>query len=1145
MTKEWRNVMLHLAHLVMSICNNAVKMTLRSFAAACLILLGILALPAALAHGQQSAVFPKYQVLGVIYAPPGSASSVTYSQSEMVGSSTSISSNFSQNYNYSLSIGAESQFLGWSSFSASASSGSGWGFQTSNSNSVAIQTTKGNSVATAGPVSSALGVNHDNDIIYILLNPVAPATNVNTSSTGGTFTWAGIAANSCDMTDSSDQMNVFQTVGGCDPNQYPFADIVGIPVWCLKNPYYPGQSCAQWLPYTSRSWDKAQWGTDQSTGLPLGPMLTLRDYADILSQDPFVTQTLLPFNAVPNFYCHQNPVGSGTYAYGVNLDPNDSELSIPTTPPTINPFTLPESACLSAGGTYTAAPSASPYCSWSANFCGTAPTSSSTPTQVSMQRFDPYDTVQYPEPGINGEPQTYGGYLSYQTTSTNGQSSQSTSSTMTGNNISVALGPCIFGCATINYTTSDTWAWQQSNNNQNTNESTSQAQYSIVGPQLSDNYQGPTTYNVYKDNVFGTFAFYSDMQREQPPIQLSGSAVPTAIPPNGLLGPGAPITVVFNTSTSSTLPTFPSGSPTTWNAGSLAVGGTPVTAWVQLADNSPYPMTMVGWSITFSDPAFTTILANDYCSNQVLYPAGSKLGPNVCAMQIQFQPVLSDAPQKGSYPITANLVAAGTENISGYQNILVTSTGVLVSGTATAGSTLLGATLLVGNPPPSSGATNIYAFPSTSTYIVANQPQEPFTFANISTSSMTITQIVLTDPIDFYVQSISCPLGSASNSNPAGSSNVFDSGNLTPSAPITVNSATSCVITVQFTPQSPKIFTTGISVMGTIAGGSSVASQLAGAGASGTETAPLVSVNPSSLTSSENYEEVYTGTGPYSCQQVGGGTVASSSIITLTNNTSTAVNYPLASYSDSYLSMSETLGTCSSVSGGYTVPAGKSCTINLGVANKVNSEGCPVGGSVSDSISPGVSVDETFNLTEICAPIQGCIQQPNAGTTIEVSSPNATEPIAIHAGSSESTTLQVSSESGFSGDVSFYCKNLPTNASCTFEPPTVTLSGNGSQSTKLTISVAAPNATASRGSRPLFPVAALAALLCFAGMNKRNRSKLLFVMLVSILGLASLSACGTSATNVSPSPTATSTITVVATAGNVSSSVGIPIAVTQ
>lgn len=1184
----------HLARVVTSLYDNTVNAAKRPLAAAWLVLFGIVALLSPQLFGQQSAAFPKYEVLGVVYAPPGSASSVTYGNSQMVGSQVSISLNSSQNETESTSIGAESGFLGFGGVSANVTSGSGWGLAQTSSSTFAVQTSQGNSVATAGPVSSALGVNHDNDIIYILLNPAVLYTVTGSAS----FTWNGIAGNSCDMTDASDQLNIFQTVGGCDPNQYPFPDVVGIPVWCLKNPYNPSQSCAQWLPYTSRSWDRTYWGTDPSTGLPLGPMLTLRDYADILSQDPFVTQTLVPYANVPNYYCHQNPVGSGNFAYGVNLDPNDSELAVPTAPPTITNFTQPSSVCVSAGGTFTAASGSTPaICSWPANFCGGKVGSST----VSMQRFDPYDTVQYPEPGINGQPQTYTGFINYETTSTYGQSAQTTSSTESGYNSSVTIGPCILGCLKISQQENETWTWQQTTSTQNTSQGTNQAQYTIVGPQLSDNYQGPTTYNVYKDNVFGTFAFYSDLQREKPPIQLSGSAVPTAIPTDGLYGVNAPINVLFNTTytcptntpPNQCAPTFSSGSPTTWAAGQVQVGSSaPPTAWVQLVNNSPWPMTMAGPAVTFSDLGFSgdsvAVLPYDLCSNQVLYPVGNPQNlPSSCTMQVQFAPVQSDAPNQtqASYPIHASLIAAGTENISGYQNILVTSTGIIVSGTATPNpNNMTGATLLPVTPPPAGGSVNgsVYTFPPTSTYIVSQQPTWTYTFSNIGSAQMTIDQIVLTDPINFFVQSITCS-GGSQQANPdtpgAQSSAIPNPGNLTllnnplnaGLAPQAVNAAATCSVVVQFTPQSSGPFATGISVMGTISGGITVQSVLAGAGAIGTQNLPTVTVNPNSFTSSENYEFDETSPQPpYSCQPLSGSTLSGTQPITLTNHTGTAVNYPLATTNIGsnpvIVSMTETQGSgqigsvnaCAVTSGQFAVPGNSSCWINLNITNYYSnnsynsvatsdlSNNCPLASQVSGSISPGINISESWTETEICTNGPAGCFNPNTGSTLVVSQPNTGSSLSVSAGSSGSTTLLVSAGKSFSGNVSFSCSNLPANTSCTFAPPSVNLTANSSQSTNLTVSVAASKAMARRGNRPVLPLSALAALLCFAGLNKRARIRLMLLVLVSLAGFVSLSACGGSGGSSSQhQQTTTSTITVVATSGNVSTALDVPITVTQ
>ena len=115
--------------------------------------------------------FPKYKVMGVVYAPPGSASFVNYGNSSEVGSTDTMSTTDSTTNTNSIEVSASG---GLPLFQASASYGfsDGWTESQQNGNSLAVQTTQGNSIQTMGPISSSLGVDHDNDVIYIWLNPV-------------------------------------------------------------------------------------------------------------------------------------------------------------------------------------------------------------------------------------------------------------------------------------------------------------------------------------------------------------------------------------------------------------------------------------------------------------------------------------------------------------------------------------------------------------------------------------------------------------------------------------------------------------------------------------------------------------------------------------------------------------------------------------------------------------------------------------------------------------------------------------------------------------------------------------------------------------------------------------------------------------
>lgn len=765
-------------------------------------------------------LYPKYQVLGVVYAPPGSASSVTYGSSTLVGSAHSLMTNSTYD-----NVTTTSQTTGFSLFgfgdSTTTSTSNSWGTASSNTTSYSQQTTSGNAVTTLGPVSSALGVNHDNDIIYIWLNPVLLASITSTGANGGApfaLNWGGLQFNSCDLTDASDKVNFLQLMNGCDPNQYPFADIVGIPVWCLKNPYFPAQSCAQWLPFTSRSWDLTPWGKD-SNGVPLGPGLSLADYADILKSDPFISQTSISDQYTAGYYCHPT--------YGVNLDPNDSEV--------IPDSTTFATTYLHSGST------------WAKNFCGTAATV--------MSRFDPYGTVQYPVPGPNGEPQTYSGNFSYTTTTGSNTAATTTSNYSYNQNTTTsfafsanfgALAPGsevagFFGAnlsAGFNFSFSNGNGYSDSSAQTYTtskeNATTNSAAYSITGPQASDNYTGPVVFDVYQDNVYGTFAFYSDEQRQQPPIQLS------------LVAGQAPITVTAIT-----------------NFGSVAVGSSSASQTIKLTNNSQYPMTMVGPAVSFTDPGFQIVPGLDFCSNVQLQPNGTT--PFSCQITIEFSPVVSDAPNtiQASYPINAYLIAAGTENISSWQNILVSSTGVVISGTATPGATTQGATLL----PQTQNASqaNAYQFPVSNG---ATAETEVFTFTNYYSSSVTFPAhplaMVLSDSTDFSV--------------------INDTGTGL-CAGATVLPGKTCNITLQYLPvlaQPPSGYTTLISAWGTVAGSPEITQLAIAGGAGSVAVTGTLSLTPNPTDFSVT---LYPNCGGGGCEL----TYGTYTYMTLTNNSSVSV----------------------------------------------------------------------------------------------------------------------------------------------------------------------------------------------------------------------------------------------------------------
>jgi hypothetical protein len=135
--------------------------------------------------GQQGTLMPKYYVLTVAYAPPGtqgghSSSSVTYGSGSTTGTTTSASQSFKQNY--SISVTAGGGFLG----SAQAGVSFSYGHSATDNKSLDVKKSATTTIRVDGP--SQDGVNHDHDVIYLWLNP---KINLVLTSNSAAWTFSG------------------------------------------------------------------------------------------------------------------------------------------------------------------------------------------------------------------------------------------------------------------------------------------------------------------------------------------------------------------------------------------------------------------------------------------------------------------------------------------------------------------------------------------------------------------------------------------------------------------------------------------------------------------------------------------------------------------------------------------------------------------------------------------------------------------------------------------------------------------------------------------------------------------------------------------------------------------------------------------
>ena len=181
---------------------------------------------------------PKYVILTVTYAPPGSQSNVNYSNSTMLGTSSTMADTFSTQNTFSVSVSGQIPIPGFR-FNESVGTSSSWTQETDTSTTISMNTTLQQSTTVRGPASS-LGINHDYDVIWLWLNPLAMFTILHGTNS---ITWTGYAF---------------------DANDIPAMDIYPVYVGYLNGHFAMPSDVAQVL---ARTWAAGQeWGPGERTG---------------------------------------------------------------------------------------------------------------------------------------------------------------------------------------------------------------------------------------------------------------------------------------------------------------------------------------------------------------------------------------------------------------------------------------------------------------------------------------------------------------------------------------------------------------------------------------------------------------------------------------------------------------------------------------------------------------------------------------------------------------------------------------------------------------------------------------------------------------------------------------------------------------
>jgi len=214
---------------------------------------------------------PKYVVVAVVYAPPGSNSYVDYANSTLVSSTNTVTNTFIDSVDQTVTLTGPGGLFGFLGGTRTTTYSNTLTQQNQDSKSVTSSYTNTQSLRLHGPgpmnncgaaASDFIGVDHDCDLIKLWVNPVMLFTPTSSPS-GNAVEWNGY--------------------GSSDLDTVAPIHVVDILVGCLNGDIAPGDSrCAPPLQELQRTWAANEnWPSGE------GPGLTQTDLNDILQADPW------------------------------------------------------------------------------------------------------------------------------------------------------------------------------------------------------------------------------------------------------------------------------------------------------------------------------------------------------------------------------------------------------------------------------------------------------------------------------------------------------------------------------------------------------------------------------------------------------------------------------------------------------------------------------------------------------------------------------------------------------------------------------------------------------------------------------------------------------------------------------------------
>lgn len=226
------------------------------------------------------------------------------------------------------------------------------------------------------------------------------------------------------------------------------------------------------------------------------------------------------------------------------------------------------------------------------------------------------------------------------------------------------------------------------------------------------------------------------------------------------------------------------------------------------------------------------------------------------------------------------------------------------------------------------------------------------------------------------------------------------------------------------------------------------------------------------------------------------------------------------------------------ITAGSPTDCGAAATLNAGSVCEFNATFSPAPGTASGDLTDTVNFQSTaLNSPSVITLTGTAVFEPVPSFSIAVD-PSSLD---MKAGGSGVTTVTVTTLGGFDGEITFSCSGLPSGATCSFSPASVTTPGGAAATTQLTVTAYPQSAALHRESNPLFPGgAALACVMCFCfGFRKRRGVLTVLLLVVTVAGLGLMTGCGM---HLNPQHT---TITVTGVSGTMQSSATIQLTINR